>query len=51
MKIKVKVKSIEIVIDDSDNTPIVKYESSNIQLQNTIKSMCDEALKLLKEIK
>jgi hypothetical protein len=49
MRIKVKVKDIEIEVDDSDNNAVIKYTSHNIEVQNTIKVMCEEAMKLLKE--
>lgn len=49
MKIIVKVKDIEIEINDNDNTAVIKYESHNKEVQKTIKIMCDEAIKLLKE--
>jgi hypothetical protein len=49
MRIIVKVKDIEIKVNDNDNTAVIKYESHNSELQKTIKVMCDEATKLLKE--
>jgi glutamate formiminotransferase len=49
MRIKVKVKDIQIEVDDNDNNPVIKYESHNNEVQKTIKAMCEEAIKLLKE--
>jgi len=49
MKLIVKVKDIEINIDDFDNGPVLKYDSENKEIIKTIKIMCEEALKLLKE--
>jgi hypothetical protein len=49
MKIKVKVKDIEIEVDDNDNNAVIKYESHNNEVQKTIKVMCEEVMKLLKE--
>jgi len=49
MRIKVKVKDIELEVNDNDNNSVIKYESHNIEVQKTIKVMCEEAMKLLKE--
>jgi hypothetical protein len=49
MRISVKVKDIEIEVDDNDNNAVIKYESHNNEVQKTIKVMCEEAMKLLKE--
>lgn len=49
MKITVKVKNVEISIDDSDNNAVIKYASHNLEVQKTIQVMCDECIKLLKE--
>ena len=49
MKITVKVKDIELEVNDSDNNPVIKYETNNKEVQKTLKIMCEEALKLLKE--
>lgn len=49
MRIIVKVKDIEIEVNDNDNTAIIKYESHNLELQKTIKVICDEVKKILKE--
>ncbi len=49
MKIRVKAKDIEIEVDDNDNNTVIKYESHNNEVQKTIKTMCEEAMKLLKE--
>ena len=51
MKITVKAKHIEIVVDeggDSNYKTTIRYEDQNKQLQNTLKLMVDECLKLLK---
>lgn len=47
MKIVVKIKGIEIKINDKDTTAVVKYESHNKEIHKTIKIMCEEATKLL----
>jgi len=49
MKITVKVKDIELEVNDSDNNSVIKYETYNKEVQKTLKIMCEEALKLLKE--
>lgn len=49
MKITVRVKDIELEVNDNDSNPVVKHESFNKELCKTIKLMCDECLKLLKE--
>lgn len=51
MRIFVKIKDIEIEVDDKDNNSVIKYESHNKEVQKTLKIMCDEAIKLLKERK
>ena len=49
MKIVVKVKDIKLEIKDNDNTTVVKYEEHNKEIHQTIKIMCEEAIKLIKE--
>ncbi len=49
MRIKVKVKNIEIEIDDSDNNAAIMYSQHNAQVQATIKVMCQEAIKILEK--
>jgi hypothetical protein len=49
MKISVKVKDIEILVDDQDSNSIIKCEPYNRELQKTITLICQEAMKLLKE--
>jgi len=49
MKIRVKVKDIELEVDDYDNSSVIQYETNNKEVQKTLKIMCEEALKLLKE--
>ena len=50
MKITVKVKDIELLVDDNDNGSVIKYESShNKEVQKTLKLMCEEAIRILKE--
>jgi hypothetical protein len=49
MRIKVKVKDIELEVDDNDSNTVVKYESHNNEVQKTIKVMCEQAMILLKE--
>lgn len=47
MKIIVKVRHIELIVDDEDSDPVIKYESNNNQVIRTIKVMVEEAIKLL----
>ena len=49
MKITVKAKNVEISIDDSDNSSVIKYESYNLEAQKIIEKICNECIKLLKE--
>ena len=49
MKISVKVKDIEIFVDDNDNNAVIKYGSHNEEVQKTLKIMCKEAIEILKE--
>lgn len=49
MKISVKVKDIEIEVNDNDSSSVLKYESHSIEVRKTVKIICEEALKLLKE--
>jgi hypothetical protein len=49
MKISVRVKHIVIKLNDGDNNPVIKYESHNNEVQKTLRVMCEEAKKLLKE--
>jgi len=37
MKITVKAKQIEIIVDDNDNNAVIKYTSHNKEAQETIK--------------
>jgi len=46
MKITVKVKGIEIIIDEGVNNTQIKYGDKIIE---TLKSITDEAIRLLKE--
>ena len=48
MKIIVKVKDIELEVNDSDNTSVIKYESYNSEVQKTIMLLCKEAVEILK---
>ena len=49
MRIKVKVKDIEIEVDDNTNNTYINYEWHNKAVHKTIEVMCEEAMKLLKE--
>jgi hypothetical protein len=58
MRIKVKVKDIELEVNDNNNNTVINYEWHNNEVQGafsnnicskTIKVMCEEAMKLLKE--
>jgi hypothetical protein len=49
MKISVRIKHIVIKVDDNDSNTIIKYENHNNEVQKTLKVMCEEARKLLKE--
>ena len=49
MKITVKIKDVEICIDDQDNTAVIKYGSHNKEVQETIKVMTEQCLRLYKE--
>lgn len=49
MKISVKVKDIKLEVNDCDNSAVIKYKTNNKEVQKTLKIMCEEALKLLKE--
>lgn len=49
MKITVRIKDIEIEVNDNDNCAVIKYEIANKELHKTIKLICEEALKILKE--
>ncbi len=49
MKISVKVKDIEIEVNDSNSDTYVKYEAHTDLIIKIIKSMSEEATKLLKE--
>jgi hypothetical protein len=49
MRIKVKVKDIKIKVDDNDNNTVIKHESHNKEVHKTIKLMCEEAMKFIKE--
>jgi hypothetical protein len=49
MKISVRVKHIVIKVNDNDSNTVIKYESHNNEVQKTLKVMCEEAKKLLKE--
>lgn len=49
MKITVKVKDVEITVDEqgqNDRTVTMKYTDQNKQIQETLKVMAQEALKL-----
>lgn len=50
MKITVKLKDIKIVVNDFDNNAVLKYESHNKQVQETIKVMCDNCIKLQQSV-
>ena len=47
MKITVRVKDIEIVVDD--NAPSIKFDYISKDVLKTISLMCEECMKLLKE--
>ena len=49
MKISVKVKDIEIEVNDSNSDTYVKYDTHTDLIIKIIKSMSEEATKLLKE--
>lgn len=51
MRITVKIKDIKIHLDDCDNSAVVKYGSHNKELQETIKVMTEQCIKLYKESK
>jgi hypothetical protein len=47
MKITVRVKDIEIVVDEGSSDSIIKYETTNKELHKTIEKMCLEVKKLM----
>jgi hypothetical protein len=47
MKITVRVKNIEIVVDEKGSDSIIKYEATNKELHKTIEKMCLEVKKLM----
>lgn len=47
MKVTVKVKDVELNIDDLDISAVVKYDKTNDQLMRLIEKMCLEAKKLI----
>ena len=49
MKILIKVKDVKIKMDDSNNDSFTKYDTRVEFVVKIIKSMSDEAIKLLKE--
>ena len=51
MKIIVKVGDVKIVLDEESNNTQIKYSDENREIQNTIKTMVNEAIKLLNQIK
>jgi len=51
MKIIVKVRDIKIVLDEEANNTQIKYSAENKEIQNTLKTMVNEAIRLLNQIK
>ena len=51
MKITVKINNVEITVDEqcqNDRTATIRYSDQNKQIQETIKVMAEECLKLQK---
>lgn len=51
MKITVKINSVEITVDEQgqhDRTATIRYSDQNTQIQETIKVMAEQCIKLQK---
>lgn len=51
MRIHIKVKDIEIEVNDYDNNPVVRHKPYNEELCKTLEVMTNQAIKILNERK
>ena len=49
MKIVVRVKDVELLVNDKDSGSVIKHISGNEEVHKTIKIMVEECIKILKE--